>query len=70
MLMGRKRSGIVIRIGNLSLKQGDCFVLFYHAEISQTIALHVVLLVLKALADLKLFGPTMWKLLTIEPFSQ
>jgi hypothetical protein len=53
MLVGRK-SEIVIRIGNLSMKQGRlfCFVLFYHAKISQTMALHVVLLVLKALADL------------------
>ncbi len=53
-----------------------CFVLFCHAKISQTMALHAVLLVSSESfwwvgmhqVALRLFGVRVWKLLIIEPF--
>jgi len=55
-----------------------CFILFFHAEISQTMMFHATLFVfLKNLLwarvhqlGLKLFGAIMWKLLIIEPHFQ
>ncbi len=64
-----------LHIPNTSMKQGS---LFCHSEISQTTALHAVLLVSLESSwwvgvhrlGLRLFGATVLKLLIIEPFSQ
>jgi hypothetical protein len=65
----------------LSMKQGSLFCFVCQAEISQTTALHVTLLVslekqarmIKGALTwfvLRLFGAMVWKLLIIEPFFQ
>jgi len=62
------------------MKQGSlfCFVLFCHIEMSQTMVIHVMLLISWESSQsvrlhqlgLRLFGTTVWKLLIIGPFSQ
>jgi len=60
------------------MKQGSLFCFVCHIEIFQTMMFHAMLLVsLESFQwvevhqfGLKMFGATVWKLLTIEPFYQ
>jgi hypothetical protein len=70
MLVDRKNSEIIIRIGNLSMKQGRlfCFVLSHWDLPNHGTSCCALGIESSCWLGLRLFGPTMWKLLIIESF--